>query len=374
MRIAFVIASLGAGGAERVTSILTNAWSRLGVDVTVLTVSDELSDFYELSPSVGRIRVGKVSMSTNVWQGLAANFSLVRRLRSALRSAKPDVIISFGEKTNIVALCAAFGTGVPIIISERIDVRYYDIGRIWNALRKLTYRSADVLVLQTKEVAEVFSFLTGVRRVVIPNPVSAVQDVDRGRTLIKRPFVMGMGRLVDQKGFDLLLPSFARISARHPEWTLAIVGDGPDRAKLEAQASELQIARKVVFTGKIRDPFLAVGVPDIFVLSSRFEGFPNALTEAMAHGAPAVSFDCPTGPADVVRHGHDGWLVPAEDTAGLSAAMETLMNDPALREKLSQNARQSVQRFSVSRIAAEWLQLCETLMSPRTKTLSAATS
>jgi GalNAc-alpha-(1->4)-GalNAc-alpha-(1->3)-diNAcBac-PP-undecaprenol alpha-1,4-N-acetyl-D-galactosaminyltransferase len=180
--------------------------------------------------------------------------------------------------------------------------------------------------------------------------------------------IVGMGRLVEQKGFDLLVEAFSRVAARHSNWSLKILGDGPLRDQLEAQVQRLDLTGRVGFTGALADPFIVLRAADLFVFSSRYEGFGNALCEAMACGLPAISFDCPSGPSEIIRSGVDGVLVPSEDVTELAAAMNHLMADSQERLRLAARAPEVVTRFGIDRILGLWEQIFSDLLTRRTGT------
>jgi glycosyltransferase involved in cell wall biosynthesis len=200
---------------------------------------------------------------------------------------------------------------------------------------------------------------------VIPNPVLAFKEGTarlplknaEGRTMV------AMGRLVEQKGFDLLLDAFGQLSARYPGWSLVIMGEGPLRGELEARARALHLEHQVQFTGEVPEPFPVLRAADLFVLSSRFEGFPNALCEAMACGVAVVSFNCPSGPAEIIRHGVDGILVPPGDVSALVAVLDDLMKDQHERDRLASRAPEVVERFSCDKVLLLWEQLFEEVNS-----------
>jgi glycosyltransferase involved in cell wall biosynthesis len=190
---------------------------------------------------------------------------------------------------------------------------------------------------------------------VIPNPVRPPSPATppRDNSHAER-IVVGMGTLSPLKQFDLLLAAFAKLSAAHPQWSLMLIGEGPERGSLEALAARLGMAAKVRLVGLSSEPERLLQRADLFVLTSRYEGFPNALLEAMSYGVPVVSFDCPSGPRSIIRDGIDGLLVPDQDLDALTAAMDRLMADPEERRALGLRAREVTERFGVERIMAMW--------------------
>jgi glycosyltransferase involved in cell wall biosynthesis len=191
---------------------------------------------------------------------------------------------------------------------------------------------------------------------VIPNPVSvSVVESNRGPTETHGGrTVVAMGRLGPEKGFDLLLKAFAQCAETHPDWSLIILGEGTERERLEASAGRLGIKDRVSMPGRVKDPFRILRSGDLFVLSSRYEGFPMALVEAMACRLAVISTDFPSGPRDIVRDGTDAVLVPPDNVAALAAAMDRLMANPTERQRLGTNAGHIVERFSIETIMTQW--------------------
>lgn len=165
---------------------------------------------------------------------------------------------------------------------------------------------------------------------------------------------MAMGRLSREKGFDLLLQAFERLAPRHPDWDLTIWGEGALKEQLIQQRDDLELTDRVSIPGSTRTPREQLAASDIFVLSSRYEGFPNALCEAMASGLPVVSFDCTFGPGTIIRNNVDGLLVPTGDVDALVAALDRLMSDEALRDQFGAEAVSIVERYSLANVAAQW--------------------
>ena len=357
MRLTLVIPSLQCGGAERVMCCLANAWAEQGRDVTLLTLNREGPPAFSLHSSVKQYRLGLPAEPANLALTTFRQFTRIRRLRRAFRELKPDVIVSFLVHANVLALLAARGLKFPIIVSERADPKLYKIGPVWEALRRLTYRWADMLVCQTQSSLEWFQERYQVNGCVIPNPVALLSGGEHhvsSRRNTDGNTVIAMGRLSHEKGFDLLMNAFARIADRRPEWSLKIIGDGPLRSQLVEQCRQLNLASRVAFLGAVADPFPLLRSADLFVLPSRFEGFPNALCEAMAVGVPAISFDCLSGPAEIIRNGIDGVLVPPQDIDVLASALDGLMGDSARRKQLAMQAPAVLTRFSLPKILLMW--------------------
>ncbi len=280
-------------------------------------------------------------------------------------------MLSFVDNTNVLTLLATRRLAVPVIVSERIDPSLYDVGCAWRVLRDVMYRYAEAVVCQTNSTLDWFQKRTKIRGRVIPNPVAVPPRPATSREQQRKDRSMGrvmvaMGRLVPQKGFDILLDAFSLVAERHSDWSLKILGSGPLRDQLEKQAVTLSLAGRVHFTGEVEDPFPVFYASDLFVLSSRFEGFPNALCEAMACGLPVVSFDCPSGPADIIRHGVDGILVSPGDVGALAGVLDRLMSDFQERERLAKLAPEVVMRFSVEKVLSLWEQLFDDLPSAKT--------
>jgi glycosyltransferase involved in cell wall biosynthesis len=169
-----------------------------------------------------------------------------------------------------------------------------------------------------------------------------------------RRILLTVGRLSTEKNFDMLIDVFAGLAPSHPEWDLVILGDGPERRALETQIRESVSGARIFMPGIAGNVGQWYARADLYVTSSRFEGFPNALAEALAHGLPAVSVDCDTGPRDIIRHGVDGLLVPVEDALGLQATLDRVMGDNALRAEMASRAIDARSRFSIEKIAGMW--------------------
>jgi GalNAc-alpha-(1->4)-GalNAc-alpha-(1->3)-diNAcBac-PP-undecaprenol alpha-1,4-N-acetyl-D-galactosaminyltransferase len=356
VRCTLIISSLSSGGAERVISRMANYWVKQGWEITLLTFDDGSQlPFYQLEAQVKHLPLGIAATSVNPIAGIFNNIASTQALRAAIVSSHPDVVISFMDRTNVIAILATRGLNIPILVSERNDPEMLSPGRMWEVLRQWTYPFADRITVQTERAGKYFPRLRD-RVVVMPNPVVLPPDEITGLPpqLPGDRQIIAIGRLDPQKGFDLLLRAFARLADQHQTWNLTILGEGELRAELETLRTELGLQYRVQLLGRVSNPHDYLKQADIFVMSSRFEGFPNALCEAMACGLAVISTDCRNGPREIIRDGVDGMLVPTEDVPALAIAMEQLMSDEAKRKSLANRSAEITQRFGLEQVMLLW--------------------
>lgn len=368
MRLVCVISSLRPGGAEGVMARIASGLAGRGHDIQLLTLdSGNGSPCCPLHSGVLVRALGLEGTSAGPLTALAANLRRVSALRRAVLREQPEAVLSFMAETNVLTLLAV-GRRLPVVVAERVHPARHPIGAAWNALRRLSYPLAAAIAVQTADVPDFFAPGLRKRCAVIPNPVlppkpdefeqgtlepglfSSLEGwrLRGGRTLL------AMGRLVPQKGFDLLLAAYAGLVRDFPDWRLMILGEGPERPRLEALARELGLTGPTLFPGRTAQPQAALRRASLFVLPSRYEGFPNALCDALACGVPAVAFDCPSGPADILRHEVDGLLVPPDDVPALATALARLMENEPLRRGMAARAPEVLERFGLEKVLDLW--------------------
>lgn len=360
VRVTLVVAILGPGGAERVMATMANYWAQHDCEVTVITIASTEQDFYPLHRRVHRIGLGLYRSSSHFAASAWNNLVRLKRLRQEIRASRPDIVLSFIDTTNVLTLVAGLGLDLPIIACEHTDPRYHKIGPIWAGLRYLIYRRAVAVVVLTNALRGWAQRLVSAEAVrVIPNPVavSAEKCQDNHDHGHREGTIAAMGRLGPEKGFDILLRAFAQVARKRCEWSLIILGEGRERRALETLIEELGIKDRVTMPGRVQDPFQILRGLDMFVLSSRYEGFPMALVEAMACGLAVISTDFPSGVRDIVRDGTDAVVVPPDDVDALAAAMDRLMASPAERNRLRTHAVEVGERFGIEKVMSMWDEL-----------------
>ncbi len=333
-------------------SILAEHWVEHGHEVSLATFDPPDTDFFELDPRVRRYVMGATRDGAIAW--LAANRSRVLNLRAAIRETRPHVVLSFLYTMNLMAIMASRGLA-PTIVAERTDPRYSRIERWQAALRRLLYPAAAAIVVQTDAVRDGWGkpIARGAPVFSIPNPVRSPAPSEWDGPALSGRVVAAVGRLDHQKGFEVLIDAFARSATGRPEWSLVMLGSGPDRDALVAQISRLGLSERILLPG-IGDSAALFARAEVFATATRLEGFPNALLEAMASGLPVVATDCPSGPAEIVREGVDGYLVPVDDRDALADALNQLLQNSDLRRKYGARAREVLERFSIEKVGAMW--------------------
>jgi glycosyltransferase involved in cell wall biosynthesis len=362
-KVVVLVDSLTSGGAERVSVRLAYHLDSVGVRVVFATIKGEEHDFYRLPDGIER-RV----IDGGAGRGrIRSNVRRVTSLRRLIRDESPAVVVSMMTMASVLAILAGLGLSARVVVSERNYPPRSEIGAFWALLRRLVYRLADAHVAQTRGIERWLRARTRARNVaVVPNPVAwpiASLPPERdpaGFYRVDDRLVVAVGKLHPQKGFDILIAAFAELAPRFPEWKLAIIGSeiaGPHShhgRALESMVDRTGLEHRIALIGRVGNVGDWYERADLFVLPSRYEGFPNVLLEAMAAGCACIAADCETGPSDIIRDGFDGRLVSPEDETALAAAMANLMGSPATRDRFGARAKEVRERFSEARILGQW--------------------
>lgn len=362
--VTLVISSLECGGAERVLKNMTDYWVEQGRPITVITLFSKELDFFKLDERIRRIDLGLTNKNFSKISSLINVMKVAGRLRKALKATGNRIVISYIFRTNILTLLMSRFSSLKVIVTEHTDPRQRQLGRGVNYLRKILYPKATAVVVLTNNVKTEWAdkFINSDKVKVIPNPI--VVPIDSGDDTVMLPprYIVTMGRLIPDKGHRLLLDAFSILINEFPDLSLVLIGDGPERNSLETQIESSDMKNVLLLGHKYNIAPILSGA-ECFVLSSLREGFPLALAEAMSCGLASVSFDCSSGPADIIRDGVDGILVPVGNVNRLASSIATVLRDTERCKAMGGAGKKGIaERFSVVTVMDKWDRLCEKCM------------
>lgn len=346
MKIAVLINSLQGGGAERIAATLANQLSTMGNEVAIWLFNPE-EQAYQTEK--------EVSVHVLPAKGKKRLLRIVNRAWRCLQKAvqeKPDIILAFTLTNVIYALAAKVNSKAKVIGLERANPKSHK-GLIWAFIRRLS-PLCDGFIFQTEGAKNCYPYATGKKAAVIKNPLSIVYErcIPAERSAFK---ICSAGRLHSDKDFETLISAFARYRKEGGSGTLDIFGDGIKRKELERMAEELGADGCIRFMGFAKNLQEKLCGYDLFVFSSRSEGMPNALLEAMAVGLPCISTDCDFGPREFIRSGENGILVPVGDAKKMAEAMRWAQENEAMRERMAREAKKIHAELSAEKIACAYL-------------------
>jgi GalNAc-alpha-(1->4)-GalNAc-alpha-(1->3)-diNAcBac-PP-undecaprenol alpha-1,4-N-acetyl-D-galactosaminyltransferase len=367
MKLLFVGRKFGdvAGGVERMIVLLMNAMQKRGHNVSLLTWDNKNArTFYPLDQEVywHKLDMGDPMIKAGWWLRLKR----MMVIRDIAKKERPDVIIAFQHGPFFTVALSIIGLGISTIAAVRNAPTRFDYtssGKYRN-LWFQTYRLATRITVQMASYRDLYPvYLRSLIR-HIPNSVTAPEQLAKpqGSSQDSSKVLLNLGRLCYQKNQVLLLRAFARIAPRFPQWRLRFVGGGEGRLELEALTNKLTINTQVEFSGAVSDIGNEYSQAHLFCFPSLWEGFPNALAEAMAHGLPAIGFSACAGTNELIVDGVNGVLVEGGfDEVRLSEAMEVLMRDEDKRVILGCNAQAVTKQYSPEKIFPQWENLFEEL-------------
>ena len=350
-RLTFFDATLGQGGAERVISIITKELAEnenFKLDI-VLWYSGEV--FYKIDPRVRILFVPEEAKSTSTMKKIFW-------LRNYMKN-ETDAMVSFLAPINMIAIVSRFFTGCKLIVADRNDPSKVPVNRYIRKARDILYTFADGIVLQTKKNQAYFSKRIQKKSTVIYNPVNMGGYAGIALDTKKELRIVSVGRLTPQKNQKMLIKAFSNVLKKYPEYRLEIYGEEYSYKKeLEELIDTLGVRKNVFMPGSVTDLYERIKNAKLFVLSSNYEGMPNALIEAMCMGLPVVSTKV-SGATDLIEHGKNGFLIDIDDQQAMENTIYQLLQDQELLIKVAENAVELNQQLEVSRIIAQWKSFIE---------------
>lgn len=343
-KISFFLGSMGRGGAERVISILSSEFANNGWNTHICLLLFNRVD-YELDKST------KIFDFTGLISSRLKRIPYwLQSIRHYVKKEKPDVIISFAARINVLVLLATLGLHVKVIVSERNDPKHDGRGIITRLMVRLLYSFANKIVFQTKRSLQYFPKNILKKGEVIPNPIS----VSCYASNQKKKKIVTVGRLTKQKNQSMLISAFANIRKDFPDYELYIYGDGEQKGNLIALSEVLNVRNHVHFEGNIPNVHEEIADAELFVLSSDYEGLSNALLEALMMGIPCISTNC-AGADEFINNETNGLLVHVGNEFDLCNAMKKVLGDDLLRIKFARNAKINSTSFEKDVVLKQWM-------------------
>ena len=351
----FLIGTLGNGGAERVVSILASKMAEEGMDVEILTYYDKPIS-YEINEKVKISVVEKMTGTGNKIKNLL-------KIRQYFKE-NAKVVISFLAPFNMMAIAANSGTGIPMIVADRNDPTKVPSNKLLRKTRDFLYRFADGIVVQTQKNKAYFSKAVQKKSEIIYNPINLKEYAGISLNLDREKTIVTAGRLMPQKNQEMMIQAFKTVADRYPEYQLIIYGEGPSRNDLEQLISKLGLEGNVKLPGNTTRLHDCIKTAGMFVLSSDYEGMPNALIEAMCLGLPVISTKV-SGATDLIKDHENGILTELNDQAGLEAAMLELIENQEFTETLAKNAVKLNESLELTKIMNQWIQFIKKITAEK---------
>lgn len=356
-KILFVVSQLKVGGAAKMIKYVANLCVSHFGSVTMMSYLDDYTPT-DLNPAIRRIDLGLSIHKIPIWRVRA----LVKH-RKVLREGKYDIVCTFLPDMSAMSRLASMGRNTIVVSAERGDP--FEFSKFWKAFTTWTYAKSDYCFFQLDKARDFFGERVAKHSFVIPNPYVPVDGVspyfgERKKTIVSA------GRFADQKRFDILIQSFAKVHKTHPDYRLVLYGDGDCKPMYQELSNKLGIAEYVDYPGYVSDVASCIREDGIFVLSSDYEGIPNSLIEAMSVGLPCVATNCtPGGPDFLTDSGKRGLLVPIRDVDKMAAAINNLIENPDLAATLSKDAADIVKVLDIEVINKMWIDAFKQMINNR---------
>ncbi|MEB3357732.1 MAG: glycosyltransferase, partial [Synechococcales bacterium] len=371
IKLLFFTSSLGGGGAEMHLLRILNHLDRNRFQLSLALAQAGGAYESRLAKDVALHHLNTGAIASSTLRMMRA----IVPLRRLIQREQPDVVCSVLDHANLAALIATQGLAarptVVLNVENTLSAQYryqrsmHPTNWLLRSLIPILYPKADHIIAASQGVAHDLKYLVPsvsdrisvIYRACVDQQVqqSAAQPLPHGLP-VSRPLIVACGRLTEQKGFLSLLDTFAIVRQSIPA-SLWIIGEGPQRAQLEARIQNLKLTDCVSLLGFQANPYALMQAADLFVLSSRYEGFGIVIVEAMACGTPVIAVDCPSGPSEIISHGVNGLLVPPDDRQALASSIVNLLNNSAQQAQLAIAGRQRAQNFHSQTIAATYGQL-----------------
>lgn len=360
MKIAYFVTNLDfVGGVERFVTTWANYWVNKGINVSIISIYNGENPYYQLDKRVS-VKSLQVDYNPKVNQNklLLLRFYIIafRRLYKLTKKEKYDVLIGQWVDTTVIISIVGKILGIPTVGFEHTN--YKRLNTFFELSRKLFYKFLTRFVCLVPSEIEKYNYLN-CKTISVSNPLSFRSE---RKSDLSQKKILSVGRLSKEKGFDLLIKSYKNIAFKHKDWSLTIVGeDFGEKNNLLELIEELGLSQVVTIKPFVNDIKSEYQNSSLYVLPSRHEGFGNVILEAMESGLPVISFDCPTGPRNIIDNNIDGLLVEDGNTNSLSFTLGKLMVNKEQQLALQQNGYKKVKRYYIEEISKQWMDIFKEL-------------
>lgn len=356
MKVGFLINDLANGGAEQVTCGIAGYLAESGIDTTILTIK-ECIPFYDVDE---KVKINSLSQDINIKKAGVKRVVISLKksfgLRKKIKKYDFDVIIGMSDIMSYYVIFATMFTRTKCIGTERSDPDLGRNGKLHRILKRIAGRLADGFIFQTEKQRSFYSTPKCGQAVIIPNAIFNKYAYEAEIPSVREKTVTAMGRLViDIKRYDDLIDAFLIFHKKFDDYTLNIFGQGEDKEKIQDYIDKLNANEYIKLCGSKKDAVLTASKSSAYVLSSRYEGLPNALLEALYCGIPCVSTDCSPAIKDLIKNGENGLIVPVGDVNGIADCLEKIVSDKAFSDNLSKNAVSSTRKYDIKNIGRIWV-------------------
>lgn len=351
MKVVILMSSLTMGGAERVATTLANYLANNGEDVHLISF-DNIKSSYPINSNVN-FYMNNDKITDNRIKGIIQRFKYFSNI---IKKIQPDIIFTmFFQTTFYAMICKMFVKNKVVLISSERCHPKREKTLVKRIINMQLSKMCDGFVFQTERVKQFYPKKVQRNSVVIHNAISnkLLDEIDYSKAYTEN-IITSMGRLEEQKAHDVMIKSFANVAKEFPEYKLVIYGEGSKRKELENLIEELKLNKRVILPGTNSKALLEVSKSKIFMLTSRYEGMPNALLEAMAVGVPCISTNCEMGPAELINDGKNGYLVEVDNVEQITNTLRKLLSNEKLRNQISLESKKIIDNHSIEYIFKQY--------------------
>lgn len=360
-KLAFYIGSLHKGGAERVFVNLAEYFLGQGYQVVMVTQYRK-EDEYVLVDGIDRV-ISDITPQEITGSRILNFYRRLRKLHRIWKQEKPDLVLSCVGKNNFMTVVTTMFTRTKAVVSVVGEAKEEYPTKLMKTLANLLFPYATGVILQTERSRAFFSKIVGKTAVILPNSLNPLFIRPRFQGEREKRIV-SVGRLDANKNHEMMIRVFANLIAKYPEYTLTIYGEGELREYLQELILVLKLEGKVFLPGIIPDVAEKIEKAALFLLTSNSEGVSNALIEAMALGLPVIATDVPSGgTVELIQHGENGWIIPVGDAVALEEAMDGILSDSELADRLGKEAHKLQERLAPEHVNTQWKAYFEACMN-----------